>query len=281
MTPVRILALLLGIGLLPAPSALHAQAVRLMSYNIRYDNPADGEDAWPVRRELLAAQIRFHQPDVLGVQEALHHQLSWLQAQLGPYARVGVGRDDGGSKGEYAAILYRTDRFELLDSATFWLSPTPDKPSVGWDAALPRVCTRVLLQEKTSGRRLWVYNTHFDHMGENARLQSALLLVDSLRAISSTEAGVVLMGDLNAEAQHPPIQALGSWLQDAMEASQQPPFGPEGTFNGFKFQEAVRLRIDYIFTGRGMQVERFATLSDSRNCHYPSDHLPVVADIRL
>jgi endonuclease/exonuclease/phosphatase family metal-dependent hydrolase len=281
MTPVRILALLLGIGLLPAPSALHAQAVRLMSYNIRYDNPADGEDAWPVRRELLAAQIRFHQPDVLGVQEALHHQLSWLQAQLGPYARVGVGRDDGGSKGEYTAILYRTDRFELLDSATFWLSPTPDKPSVGWDAALPRICTRVLLQEKTSGRRLWVYNTHFDHMGENARLQSALLLVDSLRAISSTEAGVVLMGDLNAEAQQPPVQALGSWLQDAMEASQQPPFGPEGTFNGFRFQEPVRLRIDYIFTGRGMPVERFATLSDSRNCHYPSDHLPVVADIRL
>jgi len=281
MTPVRILALLLGTGLLPALSTLHAQAVRLMSYNIRYDNPADGEDAWPVRRELLAAQLRFHQPDVLGVQEALHHQLSWLQAQLGPYARVGVGRDDGGSKGEYAAILYRTDRFELLDSATFWLSPTPDKPSVGWDAALPRVCTRVLLQEKTSGRRLWVYNTHFDHMGENARLQSALLLVDSLRAISSTEAGVVLMGDLNAEAQQPPVQALGSWLQDAMEASQQPPFGPEGTFNGFRFQEPVRLRIDYIFTKRGMPVERFATLSDSRNCHYPSDHLPVVADIRL
>lgn len=281
MAPVWILVLALSAGLLPAPRPLQAQSVRLMSYNIRYDNPADGEDAWPVRRELLASQLRFHQPDVLGVQEALHHQLSWLQAQLGPYARVGVGRDDGGSQGEYSAILYRTDRFELLDSATFWLSPSPDKPSVGWDAALPRICTRVLLQEKTSGRQLWVYNTHFDHMGQNARLQSALLLVDSLRAVNTPQTGVVLMGDLNSEEQQAPIVAIRSLLQDALEASQQPPFGPRGTFNGFKFHEPVRLRIDYIFTSRGMAVERFATLSDSRDCHYPSDHLPVVADIRL
>lgn len=257
-------------------SGLCGQSLSLMTYNIRFDNPADGPDAWPERREFLAAQVRFYAPDVWGIQEGLLHQLVYLAQQLPQYTRLGVGRDDGAEKGEFSALFYRTDRFELLDSGTFWLSPTPERVSKGWDAALPRVCTWALLLDKSNGRRLRVYNTHFDHIGQEARLQSAALIRDHIRAHAADGGPVVLMGDFNSEPADPPIGLLQEALHDARTRSQEPPFGPEGTFNGFKFQEPVTRLIDYIFVSQSLQVLQHAVLSDSRNAHYPSDHLPVL-----
>jgi endonuclease/exonuclease/phosphatase family metal-dependent hydrolase len=249
----------------------------VLTYNIRYDNPADGENAWSERRHFLAGQLRFYAPDIFGVQEALRHQLEFLGEQLPAYSWVGVGRDDGEAGGEYSAVFFRKSRFSVQQSGTFWLSPTPERVSKGWDAALPRICTWALLEDKAAGRHVWVFNTHFDHVGREARRMSASLLLLRLWEMNRQRYPVVLMGDFNAGPNTEPIQILLRELYDARARSQEPPFGPEGTFNGFRFHEPVELRIDYIFTTPDLRVRKYAVLSDSKNCRYPSDHLPVYA----
>lgn len=250
----------------------------VLTYNIRYDNPGDGDDAWPKRRDHLAAQLRFIKPDIFGIQEGLHRQLVYLDEQLPDYTRVGVGRDDGKEAGEYSALFFLKKRFGLLASGTFWLSETPDTVSKGWDAALPRICTFAHLYDSLAGKNLWVFNTHFDHIGVEARRRSAELILKKIREKNAAGEQVILMGDFNAVPHDEPIGVLTQSLVDTRSASTEPPFGPEGTFNGFKFQEPVQKRIDYIFlSGTDLKVKQYAVLSDSRNCHYPSDHLPVLA----
>ncbi|MBK9336338.1 MAG: endonuclease/exonuclease/phosphatase family protein [Lewinellaceae bacterium] len=261
-------------------SALHAQPITLLTYNIRFDNPADGDDAWPKRRSFLARQIRFHAPDVFGIQEGLKHQLDYLQEQLPGYAYVGVGRDDGREAGEYTALFYRTDRFRVVESGTFWLSETPDTVSRGWDAALPRICTSALLEDTAAGRKIRVFNTHFDHIGQAARRASAELILQKIREQNSAGHPVVLLGDFNAGPGSDPIRVITGELHDTRYRSQEPAFGPTGTFNGFRFKEPVELCIDYVFVSPDLSVQKFAVLSDSRDCHYPSDHLPVLVRIQ-
>jgi endonuclease/exonuclease/phosphatase family metal-dependent hydrolase len=262
-----------------ALASLHAQPVTLITYNIRYDNPADGDDAWPKRRDFLAAQLRFHAPDVFGIQEGLKSQLDFLQEQLPDYTCVGVGRDDGREAGEYSALFFRTDRFRALESGTFWLSTTPDTVSKGWDAALPRICTWALLEDTVAGRKIWVFNTHFDHIGQQARQASAELILKKIREKNTSAYPVALLGDFNAGPDSGPIDMLSTELRDARTLSQATPFGPQGTFNGFRFHEPVALRIDFIFVSPDVTVQKYAVLSDSKDCHYPSDHLPVLAKI--
>jgi endonuclease/exonuclease/phosphatase family metal-dependent hydrolase len=250
----------------------------VLTCNIRFDNPGDAEDAWPKRRDFLAGQLRFHAPDIFGIQEGLHRQLEYLSEQLPAYERTGVGRDDGKQGGEYSALFFRKKRFGLLASGTFWLSERPDTVSKGWDAALPRICTFAHLHDSLSGKKVWVFNTHFDHVGKEARRRSAELILLKIREKNTANEPVVLMGDFNAEPQEEPVAVLTRELRDARAVSEEPPFGPEGTFNAFKFHEPVRRRIDYIFlNGTGLRVWQHAALSDSRDCHYPSDHLPVLA----
>lgn len=260
-------------------SAIRGQApLTVMSYNIRYDNPGDGEDAWPKRRDHLAAQLRFYSPDVFGIQEGLHRQLLYLDEQLPAYTRVGVGRDDGREGGEYSCLYFLKKRFGVLASGTFWLSETPDTVSKGWDAALPRVCTYAHLYDSLAGRKLWVFNTHFDHIGKEARRRSAALILEKIATMNRSNDAVILTGDFNAEPADEPIAVITRELRDAQSISQEPPFGPEGTFNAFNFHDPVRRRIDYIFLNdKGLKVAKYAVPSDSRNCHYPSDHLPVLA----
>ena len=262
-----------------SPTLAQAQPkLTALTYNIRYDNPGDGEDAWPKRRDFLAGQLRFHAPDIFGIQEGLHRQLEYLSEQLPAYTRVGVGRDDGKQGGEYSALFFLKKRFGLLASGTFWLSETPDTVSKGWDAALPRVCTFAHLHDSLSGKKLWVFNTHFDHIGKEARRRSAELILLKIKEKNTANEPVVLMGDFNAEPQEEPVAVLTHELRDARSMSLEPPFGPEGTFNAFKFNEPVKRRIDYIFLNeKGLKVLQHAVLSDSRDCHYPSDHLPVLA----
>lgn len=259
----------------------HGQSCTFITYNIRYDNPGDGDDAWPKRRDFLAAQLRFHQPDVFGIQEGLKHQLDYLDEQLPGYARVGVGRDDGREAGEFSALFYRRDRFQCLQSGTFWLSGTPDTVSTGWDAALPRICTWAQLEDTAAHRVFWVFNTHFDHIGAEARRQSARLILQKITVLNPSAEPLVLMGDLNSEPDSAPVALLKETMTDTRDQSAEPPFGPPGTFNGFRFTEPVQHRIDYIFVSKGCTVRQYAVLSDSRDCHYPSDHLPVLVRVRF
>ncbi|MBL4724482.1 MAG: endonuclease/exonuclease/phosphatase family protein [Lutibacter sp.] len=252
----------------------------IMTYNIRYDNPNDGENQWSNRKEYLCDQITYNEVDIFGIQEGLHHQITYLDNTFSDFDYVGVGRDDGKEKGEYCAIFYNSNKFKVIESNTFWLSETPNEISVGWDASMERICTYALLETINSKQQFFVFNTHFDHIGNLARLESSRLIYDKISEINLNNLPVMLMGDFNLQPESKPIKYLSNVLNDSEEISLEKPFGPEGTFNGFRFHEPVTDRIDYIFTDKEkVQVNKYAILSDSKNCKYPSDHLPVLVEV--
>jgi len=261
---------------------IFAQNLEVMTYNIRYANENDGENSWSKRKDHLANQIKFYEPDIFGVQEGLLEQMDYLKENLHKYNYVGVGREDGKNKGEFSALFYDTDQFKVLKEDTFWLSETPEKISVGWDAALPRICTFALFENKTSKQKFWIFNTHFDHIGEKAREESAKLIFSKIEKINTAYLPVILMGDFNLEPESNAIQFLSEEMDDSKSLSKNVVFGPDGTFNGFNFLEPVTRRIDYIFTSKGdLEVLKYAVLSDSWNLKYPSDHLPVFVELRF
>ncbi len=259
-----------------------AQQLKLITYNIRYDNPNDGENAWPLRKTFLAAQLNFYAPDVFGIQEALPNQVTDLETLLPQYNQVGMARD-GIGKGESSSIFYNKTRFELLQQNTFWLSPTPAVISKGWDAALNRVCTYVLLKDKKTQLQFWVFNTHLDHIGEEARTQSIALLLSKMKSLNTHGDTAFLMGDFNSEPTEERIVNLKKQMFDCRNLSETPPFGPSGTFNAFHHDQAVTKQIDYIFMSKDkpLRVLRYAVLSDSKDLKYPSDHLPVYAEFLI
>ncbi|MEM9667046.1 MAG: endonuclease/exonuclease/phosphatase family protein [Bacteroidota bacterium] len=256
--------------------------LRAMAYNIRFNNPGDSLHAWPNRRNDVAALIRYHNPDVMGLQEALTGQVAELDSLLHDYAWFGVGRDDGEAAGEYVPIFYRTSRLEPLDQGHFWLSETPAVPgSVSWDAAITRMVTWGHFRDRSTGQALYVFNTHFDHVGTEARLQSAQLLVDRLQEMAEG-VPVVVTGDFNVTPSAPPYATLTSVLTDTFNAAADGHHGPTGTFSGFTVNAPVSARrIDYVFVQGPIEVQRHAILSDHTDLGYPSDHLPVVADLRI
>ncbi len=255
------------------------QTMGVMTYNIRYDNPKDGLNSWDNRKENLIAQVNFYAPEVLGTQEGLLHQLKDLENGLGGYAFFGVGRDDGKEQGEYTAIYYQKDNLELLDKGTFWLSLSPEKPSKAWDAALPRICTYGLFRRKADGSKFYVFNTHFDHVGETAREESAALILRKIKELNSPNFPVVLMGDFNMEYNSPGIQLITKVMQDTHISAGNNSYGPEGTYNGFDVTKPVNGRIDYIFCSRGTKILKSGILSAVFNTRYPSDHLPVYVQL--
>lgn len=259
-----------------------AQTVKLLTYNLRLDVASDGDNDWPHRRDFLVGQIKFYAPDIFGTQEGLPHQIEFLQKSFPNYDSEGTGRE-GGGKGESTHIFFDRSKFSLKKSHTFWLSTTPDTVSMGWDAACLRVCTAVLLKEKHTKRQFWVFNTHLDHMGEMARQNGIDLILKKMAAFNDAHLPVIFMGDLNSEPESVVVKRLRKEMLDTREASEMPPFGPSGTFNGFKFEESVTKLIDYIFVSRSpkIRVKKYAVLSDSKNLHYPSDHLPVWAEIEF
>ncbi|MFC4723334.1 endonuclease/exonuclease/phosphatase family protein [Geojedonia litorea] len=255
---------------------LSAQELSFMTYNIKLDYPKEGENSWQNRKPMLLGQIHFYQPDVFGVQEAMPNQMKDIDEALSDYSFVGVGRDDGKDLGEYSAIFYKTEYLNLIETSTFWLSETPDQVSMGWDAVCNRVCTYALLENKTTNQKFWVFNTHFDHVGKTAREESAKLIIKEIKHLNTENFPVILMGDFNMEEDHKSILFIKQFLQDSKELSKQSPFGPSGTFNNFDFHQPVQRRIDYIFTSPNIEVNAYAVLSDSKDCKYPSDHLPVL-----
>lgn len=259
-----------------------AQDIKVMSYNIRLDIQSDGENQWSKRKEFLTDQVKFYNPDFMGVQEALPQQMVYMDSTLTAYNFIGKGRDDGQSKGEHSAIFYNSEKFKLLEENTFWLSETPEKPSKGWDAAYNRVCTYGLFQDKKTKKKIWVFNTHFDHVGNTARAESSKLILEKIQKVNKENLPVILTGDFNLEPETVPVKLIREKLDDAKRVCTGIVFGPEGTFNAFEFNKPVTTWIDYIFISKkGLEVTKFAVLSDSKNCRYPSDHLPVYAEIKL
>ena len=259
--------------------------VRVMTFNIRYDEPRDGVNAWPNRKKKVADVIRFHTADLVGVQEALISQLRDLESLLSDFAWCGVGRTDGKEAGGYSAILYRKSRFQLIETKTFWLSETPDKAgSMGWDAAYPRVVTWAKFKDRISKKTFFHFNTHFDHRGEKARTESASLILRRVVEIAG-KFPFVITGDLNVREDSDAYRTLRAGnstthLADAKYASANGHFGGDSTFNDFKELEPGR-KIDYIFVREGIRVLEHGALSDRWNGLWASDHLPVLAEIIL
>lgn len=256
------------------------QELPVMTYNLRLDLASDGENAWPKRKEFLVSQIQFYEPGIFGTQEGLPHQLSYINNELKDYKMLGVGRE-GGNKGEYSAIFYNALKYDTLETSTFWLSETPEKVSKGWDAAYLRVCTYGLFKDKKTKKKFWVFNTHLDNEGEEARYKGMELILNTISFLNTKNYPVILMGDFNSIPDSRVITNLKTKMTDAREVSSETPFGSFGTFNGFKFCEPVQNRIDYIFISNGgkIKVNKYAVLTDSKDMKYPSDHFPVFAEL--
>ncbi|HKJ49478.1 MAG TPA: endonuclease/exonuclease/phosphatase family protein, partial [Christiangramia sp.] len=253
---------------------IYSQEMNIMTYNIKYANENDGDNSWSNRKDWITDQIKFYEPDILGVQEAVYSQIEHFTDNMTRYKFVGVGRE-GENKGEFSAIFYNTNRFDVINNNTFWLSETPAEISKGWDASYNRVCTYALFQNKETGEKFYVFNTHFDHMGDMARLNSAKLIIQKIKELNNQDLPVFLMGDFNLEPDSEGIKILSGFLEKSREKAEIS-FGPKGTFNGYNFNEPVTRRIDYIFSNDKVKVKKYAVLSDSKELRYPSDHFPVM-----
>jgi len=256
------------------------QEVSLMTYNIRLDVASDGDNAWPNRSEKLVSQLQFYAPDIFGIQEGMPHQVEFIDEQLSNYNFIGQGRD-GENKGEYSALYFNIEKYNVVQQGTFWLSETPSEVSIGWDAAFPRVCTYGLFVNKETGVSFLVFNTHLDHIGNIAREKSLEFILRKIDEINLQNLPVILMGDFNLEPQSKAISILKQQMNDSQEISREAPFGPEGTFNGFNYFESQNRRIDYIFVSKNSSVKKYAVLNNSKDFKYASDHFPVFVELLL
>ena len=264
------------------PAIVFSQQMNIITFNIRYNTPNDGINAWPNRIEMVTGLIKFHDPDIFGMQEALIGQIEDVQNNLSEYEWFGVGRDDGKKAGEFSPIFYKKANFILLKHGTFWLSETPDVPSKGWDAALNRIISWGRFQSKVTGKQFLVLNTHFDHIGVEARKNSARLIQKKIEEMTEGKnLPVILTGDFNLTPDQEPIIILKKYLSDSREVTEEKPYGPVGTFNSFDWNAPMENRIDYIFVHGEIKVLKYAVLTDSKDQRFPSDHLPVFAKVQL
>lgn len=258
-----------------------AQNLKVMTYNIRLSLESDKENSWDNRKAEAIQLIDYYHPDFFGVQEAVPQQMVDIKSGLRNYDFVGVGRDDGANKGEYSAIFYDAEKLKVLESGTFWLSETPQKPSKGWDAAYNRICTYALFKMKKDGRKFWAFNVHLDHVGIVARENSVQLILKMIKSFNTKKFPVVLTGDFNLTEDTKPIKILSENLYDAYYHSKKTHYGPKGTFQAFDISKPAKERIDYIFLQKFL-CENIRTINDRReNLLYPSDHFPVIAEIRF
>ncbi len=258
--------------------------IKVMSFNIRLDVKNDGENWWEKRKDKVAALMNYYAADFIGAQEVQHHQLQYLLDELKNYNHIGVGRDDGKTEGEYSCIFYNKEKFKVINQSTFWLSATPDSVSRGWDAACNRVCTYGLFQLKKSKKKVWVFNTHLDHLGKKARIESVKLISKKINELTSNgNIPVIITGDFNSKPDDEPTQYMTAAFINTRMASKQPPYGPADTWNGFEFNKTPEGCIDYIFIKQNekLKVNKFATITDSYDKKYPSDHFPILAEMEI
>lgn len=277
-------------GGLAAPAAARSCAapeLRVMTYNIRLDTEADGANRWALRRDLLIAQLRLLRPAIAGFQEVLPGQRADLAAALDGHVMLGGGRDDGKEAGEASPLLIEKLRFRVMSHGMFWLSPTPDRPSRGWDAAYPRVATWAHLVTRGTGRRILTINTHWDHQGVAARAQSATQLHSWISANTLPGEAVLLLGDFNAPLSEGSLRSLlagrgeATALRDARTLALEPPAGGPATFNGWRIDPDPSPAIDHLLVGPGLAVTRFHILAAHSGGRLASDHFPVIADMQL
>jgi endonuclease/exonuclease/phosphatase family metal-dependent hydrolase len=285
---MRIIIFVLGVFFTIATATAQMKTqldLNIMTFNIRYDNPGDGTNSWQYRKENTMKLIRFQEIDVLGMQEVLASQLKDITGQLSEYNAVGVGREDGKEKGEFSPILYNKNKFTLIKSGYFWLSETPDKPSKGWDAACERIATWVQLKDKATGKKVFVMNTHFDHIGQVARQESVNLIKTKTTQLSE---GLpqIFMGDLNADPKSSVVKSLltadGSFAFLDSKNRASVVYGPNWTFHDFgKIPYAERPLIDYILVNKAVTVKKYGVLAETLNETFLSDHAPVFIKISL
>lgn len=252
---------------------------RIISYNIRYDNPSDGENWWENRKSELVELIEFYNPDFIGIQEGMNNQVDFLNQYLDDYTYIGIGRDGEGSISEAVPIFFDTTKYDLIENRTFWLSETPNLVSKGWDAALNRISTYGAFKNKITADTLFLFNCHFDHIGEIARKNSAQVIIQKMKEFELMDKQVIVMGDLNCEPTEDPYKILSEYFDDGMSISKKKMYGPEGTWNGFDREKIISRRIDYIFS-QGLSISSYRHIDDRRknNLHI-SDHLPVMIEL--
>ena len=269
----------LAVVLSTAVLAAVPEPLTVMTFNIRYGTADDGPDRWELRRGPLIDLLQTQNPDVIGLQEALHFQIDEILAVLSDYRMVGVGRSDGGQGGEYAAILYRASRLSVRRTSTFWFSDTPEiVKSNTWGAALERICTWALMED-AQGTPFYVFNLHLDHISQPAREKSVGLLLDRVAARSPV-LPVIVTGDFNTGEANPATQAMKKTFRDTFRVL-HPDATEVGTGNEFKFGRPTGEKIDYIFVEPATEVLSADIVRTSVGKRYPSDHFPVVARIRF
>lgn len=267
--------------LLIVAAGLHAETLRVMTFNVRYPNPGDGPDLWTARRELFVDTVRRHAPDLMGTQELFYEQGQFIVEKLPGYAWFGVSRR-GNQQDEFMGVFYRKDKLTLIDSGNFWLSLTPERAgSSAWGMSLPRMVTWGVFEMKPGGARFLYYNTHFPHRAEDeaARRQCAKLIADRLSLYGDTMP-IVLTGDFNAGAQGGAYETLTAGLKDTWKDAGKHSDGSEGTFHGFRGKPG-RDRIDWILYRAPWRVLSTEILTDHDGAHYPSDHFPVLSVFEL
>ena len=267
-----------GITLPASGQAKKETPFNIITYNIRMNTSGDGVNAWPLRKDKVASLLKFHKADIFNVQEALPEQMDDLTASFPDFDHVGVGRDDGKRAGEHMAVFYKKSRFEKLTDGMFWLNEATEKPGFGWDAVCNRTVTWIKLKDRITKKSFYVFDTHFDHRGVKAREESAKLILRKIKEINKEGLPLILTGDLNLIKESDPVQLILKELADARDKSQTPPYLPNGTSGGFEVKVMSRT-IDFIFINGKVKVLRFGVLSDSFGVYYPSDHLPVLAEV--
>ena len=297
--PLVLLAFLL-------PLQITAQEMLVGTYNIRYKNDDDSlkGDIWSKRCQVICDQVNFMAPAVLGTQEVLHAQLGDLMKRLDGYDYIGVGRDDGKERGEYAAILYKKDRLQLLDKGNFWLNETPDVPRLGWDAACIRICTWGRFRDSLTANEFYFFNLHMDHVGKMARREGARLVLKKISEIAHDKP-VILTGDFNVDQTDEIYNILtGAGILKDTYACAPVRFAENGTFNSFNPRLKTQSRIDHVFVSPFTEVKAYGMLTDNywtlqqteeqkgddapeelsfreASIHLPSDHYPVFVRINL
>ena len=250
-----------------------SEKVNIMTYNIRLDTETDGINMWDNRKEGIVSLIKEESVDILGIQEGLPSQIKYLSKQLDDYSMIGEGRD-GGNSGEYSAIYFKSEKISLKEEETFWLSETPEIPSIGWDAAINRIVTHGVFYIKNSKKELIVYNTHFDHIGKVAREKSATMILNHITKNNYLDRPLVVMGDLNANNDEPTIKILLEKLEDSFKMTSLK--DSIGTFSGFDLNSKLSHRIDYIFTKNIKVIDYKHINKKLPSGSWPSDHLPIL-----
>ncbi len=257
-----------------------SNTLQIATYNLRLNTSSDGVNAWPNRKEWVKSLIKYYDFDIFGTQEGFYEQITDI-LELPEYAYIGGGRDDGQKAGEHSAIIYKKDKFSLLDSGNFWLRETPETPGKGWDATCcNRICSWAKFKDKSSRKDFYLFNVHFDHQGVIARRESGKLMVKKMQEIAKN-ATIICTGDFNSVPETEQIISISNYLKDSFLYSLTKPYGPIGTFNGFKIDAPLKDRIDYIFVSKDIIINKYAALNDNYELRYPSDHLPVLVNITL